>query len=138
MKGCILFKGAKNNKGYGMVTRNCKTQLAHRLAFQDKYPRVDITKHLILHRCDVRLCINPKHLFRGTAKENTQDMMKKGRGNWAHGERAAHAKLTEEDVIFIRKNYVKKQKPALHHAFGVTKGTVLSIIKNKSWRHVNV
>lgn len=33
----------------------------------------------VCHRCDVPACFNPKHLFMGTHKENTQDMISKGR-----------------------------------------------------------
>ena len=41
----------------------------------------------VLHQCDNELCINPEHLFLGTLKDNTQDMMKKGRHkyiSWGH------------------------------------------------------
>jgi hypothetical protein len=33
----------------------------------------------VLHRCDVGMCVNPSHLFIGTAKDNTADMIAKGR-----------------------------------------------------------
>lgn len=43
-----------------------------------KYPEL-----LLCHTCDTPRCINPEHLFEGTAKDNTQDMLAKGRGG--HG-----------------------------------------------------
>ena len=35
----------------------------------------------VLHRCDVPGCVNPDHLFVGTFKDNTQDMIRKGRNS---------------------------------------------------------
>jgi hypothetical protein len=50
----------------------------------------------VLHRCDVRSCVNPDHLFLGTAKDNTTDMITKGRDKllWGdtHNGRKTHCK----------------------------------------------
>ena len=40
---------------------------------------------MICHHCDNRICVRPKHLFLGTAKDNAQDREKKGRGHQASG-----------------------------------------------------
>jgi hypothetical protein len=43
----------------------------------------NLTSELVVaHRCDVPRCVNPDHLFIGTYKDNTQDMLSKGRGRW--------------------------------------------------------
>jgi len=64
---------------------------------------------LICHRCNEKLCVNPKHLYVGTSKENVADMIAAGqhRGgtnsnpNPPRGEASNWAKLTEEEVLEI-------------------------------------
>lgn len=136
MSDCILWDKAKNNKGYGMRWDGRKVVCAHRIAYQRAHPNEKISGKLIMHKCDIRNCVNPEHLVSGTAKQNTADMMNKGRGNWARGERSSKSKLTTKDVLFIRANYIRNKKPGLHWRFKVSKDTILDIVKKITWRHV--
>lgn len=79
MTKCILWTGGVNNKGYGIMRVSGGGQLVHRLAFKLANPSVRIDRRMVLHKCDVRRCINDSHLFLGTAQDNTNDMMRKGR-----------------------------------------------------------
>lgn len=81
-KDCWIWKANKNPKGYGMFVVSTKNKrLAHNVIWE-KLNGVRPKGMLILHKCDNRACVNPDHLFLGTAKDNTQDMLKKGRGRW--------------------------------------------------------
>lgn len=76
--GCWLFKGFITGHGYGRVGTSGKNLLAHRIVF-DRLVKPIPKGLMICHKCDVRNCVNPDHLFLGTARDNVHDMIAKGR-----------------------------------------------------------
>lgn len=98
---CWIWIGRINNKGYGKFAFNSREVLAHRFSYRlefGAYPSA-----CVLHKCDVRRCVNPRHLFSGTVMDNNRDMFSKGRGSnpprWA-------AVSTPEEVGQIRREYL--------------------------------
>lgn len=80
---CWEWQGNKRRNGYGRFSLTVSAQkdislIAPRVAYFLNYNEQPL-KQSVLHTCDNPTCVNPKHLFLGTHKENTDDMMKKGR-----------------------------------------------------------
>ena len=78
--GCWLWQGGKNNLGYGMIRDDKKMRTAHRVSYEEHSQTKIPSNLVVMHSCDTPHCINPQHLSLGTRKDNTQDMMRKGRG----------------------------------------------------------
>jgi len=76
--GCILWVGNTGKNGYGMLNWQNQPWLAHRLAWMEVHGRIPAGMN-VLHRCDVRACINPAHLFLGTTADNMRDRREKER-----------------------------------------------------------
>lgn len=133
MTGCWLWLGAVNTNGYGRVRSLGKNRETHRLAWE--IFRGPIPDQLfVLHRCDVRSCCNPDHLFLGTNADNMADMKKKGRGRSARGENHHQKRLTSEVVLAIRAAAGKYRDLAAQ--FGVSFGMISHIKNGKRWQHL--
>lgn len=83
--GCWLWLGKMHKNGYGGLGRNGRSHLAHRYSY--KLFKCDPGELQVNHKCDVRLCVNPDHLWLGTQSENLNDMIAKGRNNHPRGEK---------------------------------------------------
>lgn len=152
---CWLWMGASDQKtGYGRFKAGGRNLAPHRVAFLlhwggDPFPL------LICHRCDVKKCVSPHHLFLGTNVENNADRTKKGRsangrrnGKYTKPERtprgSAHgiAKLTEADIIYIRAVFdpfsENFRAADLAIKFGVCIATIRHILQRRTWRHVQI
>jgi hypothetical protein len=86
---------------------------------------------MVCHSCDVRQCINPAHLFVGTAQDNVDDMVRKGRQ--AYGSRIASARLSETDVRTIRALGRYMSAAGLAQRFEVSPSHVYSIVRGRFW-----
>jgi DNA-binding XRE family transcriptional regulator len=134
---CWLWTGSANTKGYGRFSFRSNTYKAHRVAYFLHNGRIE-NELLVLHRCDVRLCCNPFHLYQGNAKQNTADAFRKGRHTRMYGEQNGKDKLTEKEVKSIRQRYLKggitQKSLAQYHGVGET--TIYYICKGKRWINI--
>lgn len=122
-------------------------------------------KLFVCHHCNVTMCLRPSHLFIGTAKQNSEDMVAKGRspkgdrqGLRVHPERAARgdrsgarlhpelykgerngaAKLTDDSVRAIRVAYAAGgiTQDKLAKRYGVCRPLISHIVHYKVWKDV--
>ena len=122
MSGCLLWLGGTDTQGYGMLWSEGKSWNAHRFMWFVVNGSIPRGMH-VLHRCDVPLCVNPKHLWLGTHTDNMRDMHRKQR--WAN-------KLTPDDVQSIRN--CRGTQVAVAAKYGVSQSLVSRIRGGLRWR----
>ena len=131
--GCTLWTACTNEDGYGTFGYMGRVVRAHRYAagMVDWPPEIQ-TRHL----CNVPACVNPEHLTFGSNADNVRDRNEADRQ--AKGVDNGNVKLTEEQVIEIRRRYadggVTQQE--LGDEFGVARRTISDIIRREIWTHL--
>lgn len=127
--------GPKVN-GYGCFWDGSKTWRAHRFALSlEGGEKPDL---LACHTCDTHLCCNPAHLFWGTSKDNTRDMMLKKRNWTAINGVQTRSVLTPEEVRKIRSLYVPKifGSRKIAPLFKVSRTVIQRILLRRDWAHL--
>lgn len=151
-EGCWEWRGAISGHGwpYGHIRSEApvRTMLkAHRVSWELHFGPIP-DGLLVCHHCDNTLCVRPDHLFLGTSKHNTQDMIRKGRhgkpvrqkrphGN--AGERNRGNRITAKDVIAIRQMFAAgtHTRKELAGMFGLISHSAISnIVTFKNWKHI--
>jgi HNH endonuclease len=152
-ESCWLWGAYRTKTGYGTITYEKQSLLTHRVAWEllcGPIPK----GLLVCHNCpngDNPSCCNPEHLFLGSYKDNMVDAAQKGRmasGNRngtrlyperiARGEQINTAKLTERDVVEIRRLSSEEHLSArvLGRMFNISGVMVGKIVSRVSWKHV--
>lgn len=132
--GCWVWTGGQHGGGYGGFVIDGRKQLAHRIAYE--LVRGTIPDGLcVCHHCDNRGCVRPSHLFLGTKRENTRDMLRKGRARKPCGEAHFRTTLTADQVRSIRRAITDgEQTSLLASRFGVSRSTIRNIIQRRVWK----
>lgn len=141
--GCWEWTAYRNNKGYGCLmwkhpNGGYSNRLSHRISWELIHGKIE-DGLCVLHKCDNPRCVNPEHLFLGTKKDNTQDMISKGRHRPGSVVGVAHhramAKLDWEKVKYVRLLYFAERRTAeeISIFFGVARQTIKDIVMRRSW-----
>jgi len=149
-------KTARTNHGYFNIklNGNYKSIGAHKVSLMIQ--NITVPKDMVvMHTCDNGSCVNPAHLKIGTYKDNTQDMMLKGRakhfgGKDKHkGETHPNSVITEDLARQIKseivistnipgKKYRKTNFSKLAKKYNVSRELVQLIGDEKTWQHIKI
>lgn len=124
-----MSKGKKER--YGRVWFEGRKHKAHRIAYQLYIGEIP-EGMCVCHHCDNPSCVNPKHLFLGTRKDNMKDCANKGRIRCPRGEHHPRAKLTAADVVEIRTSTVSSR--TLAPEYGITSAAIRNIRRGIVWK----
>ncbi len=159
---CWLWTGTRIN-GYGNIKESGhrgRNLRAHRVSYELHHGPIP-DGLFVLHRCDNPPCVNPAHLFLGTLKDNSEDMIRKGRrpsvfvqpesrptgdrnGSRLHPEQRprgvnnGRAKLSEAQVLDIRRAYERGEMTLRDMAtqHGVSHRLIRLIVRREIWQHL--
>lgn len=123
---CWEWNGCKVH-GYANFNHRRKIMKAHRASWL--IHKGEIPKSMfVLHKCDVRHCTNPSHLFLGNQTDNMKDMASKHRTK-------IRCKLTLQQVFEI-KNLLKLEVPMAKIAkkYNVSTNSIWEIKSGRSWK----
>jgi hypothetical protein len=149
--GCWLWKLGRIGNGYGQFYFRGEPFLTHRLAYAVFNGDFD-DDLCILHKCDVKHCLNPDHLFLGTHADNVADKVAKGRqgkgekmarvgrNNGAFGrtgEKNPMAKLRENQVLeILTQKEAGLSQCQIAKNYGMSQPAISNIIRKKTWKPV--
>lgn len=136
--GCWIWQRSFNVvNGYAAIgTPDGRVTVGHRVVW--RLWNGEIPKGMfVCHKCDVPACLNPEHLFLGTAKDNSQDCVRKGRHKHAtfYGENHPNALLTNVQVREIRSSPISRAAASSH--YGVSKSTIKAVRLRQNYASVD-
>ena len=132
--GCLLWAGSVNHSGYGLISVAGKLRLAHRFAYEVASGSIPAGL-MVCHKCDTPGCINPEHMFLGTARDNNRDRDAKGRSRAPMGERSATAVLTEQQVTEARLARLTPNEVAKR--FDICQSGATQALRGSTWAHLD-
>jgi len=132
---CWIWQKSCAGNGYGVISYKSKQYAAHRIAYILVNDEDIPTNMQVCHVCDNPICVNPLHLFLGTADDNAKDKVNKERS--LKGIKNPRSILSEEDILEIRQlfanGYTAKE---LSYIYKVGKSTVINIVVGNTWKHI--
>ena len=118
----------------------CKHLLSHRLILSTFEPRDDMNELQVNHKNGIKSDNRIENLEWCTRSENLKHAYENGLERKCFGEDHHAHKLTEDDVRYIKTNYIKRDKEygavPLSEKFNVDRTTILDIMRGKTWRNI--
>lgn len=128
--GCWEWQGFIDETGYGRLKVDGLSTRVHRLSYEAFFGEIPHGK-MVLHTCDNRCCCNPKHLYLGTAKDNSTDMMKRGR--WAKTDEKRKF-LTKEEIIGVVAMLENHTNKYIAEKFKTSENVINNIRKGNTYK----
>ena len=128
--GCIV-------RGYGQIRWQGKLIYVHRLSWIIHNGSIPVGM-MVCHKCDTPICVNPDHLFLGTAKDNGADKANKHRAARLLGEQNPYAKLTAFQAIQAKAGHANGEScTSIARRFHVDRTTISKIVNGVNWKHLH-
>ncbi len=135
--GCMLWMG-KNRSGYGVVKHGGRSLGLHRLSLEVKLGYKLPNDLCACHKCNIKNCINPEHLYAATSAQNTADAKRDGLFKIQRGEDHGTSKLNNAAVLEIRdlSNCGLFTHGEIASWYGISRGHVGTLANKKRWTHI--
>lgn len=138
--GCWNWTGAKFHYGHGVFRYRGKNLKAHRVSAELFLGSSDGRQ--VNHHCDNPSCVNPRHLYYGTQKQNCEDRERRGRGRGvpptAVGESNGNSKLNAAEVLQIRQMCSEGHTNShIGRMFNISNQLVSAIKLRQVWKHLS-
>src|SRR6266853_4387915 len=93
--GCWIWRAGFTSNGYGEMSVRRYPKLTHKFSYE-LYKGSIPSGSCVLHKCDVKCCVNPEHLYVGTMMDNGKDAVDRGQNFYSS---QTHCKRGHEFTI---------------------------------------
>lgn len=128
---CVLWPFPVGRNGYGLTTLK-GGKGAHRVVCVLAHGEPPTAEHEAAHSCNVRSCVNPRHIRWATRSENMAD--KTAHGTQLLGERNPQARLTNDEAREVLAMADSAPLREVASRYDVSISTVHNIWRGRTWR----
>ncbi len=137
--GCWIYRGAAQRYGQ-LLKDDGKVTTAHRFSYELHHGPVP-TGLFVCHKCDVKGCCNPEHLYAGTHEQNNQDKIDRNRCSGPIGRKinarkryrhGRYLRLAQRQEILAEYKAGKFTQVQLAHRYNVCQATISAIIRGRT------